>query len=661
MPDDREEKKEIFLGDLFAYSKILDISSNNDDFEKWLEEYHGIKLDEDIYPGYRFFVDCCLRAMIKEFHDREVFNFKRDKKLHRGWFRGVKLDDIPSSCEKTIFLKKLSNNVNPIIKSHNIDQFEMNKGIIDGLIRLAEEIGKRYTIPTITSDQGKSSLNRSVLFRLWDKFLEGSYGLPLIYKLRPVFIERSHNPKYLCIVYPGYLYTLQYVWYKFLGEDIFKKTPLTDLHEADQKYYQEVKPKIEQKRSSSIGLIGFNIDSEDLSETADSTESTEMESPSSYSREFRIESEVNWRCLDKYYQSMEKELKNIEKYLGLQERKTFKTLSPVDQKLLSEHLGIEISRGEKEDKNKTIEDFFLRYPVEVNNDEKSYGFNGVATFIRHLEGAVEIKERHNIKEKIQVRRIKHPSNEGYWYSYALLVGTGSFLADYSGWIVYFNCATDFSGSGNNMRKEAEKYISINKDKINVEEKVIGRNDFKEFLKDQSVSSVFTMVKHQSEISPHSQLDVSRSKNKIEKLLGDVRGKVVEFLLYNWLQENKQTKFDKIKCDRKISGNQIDVFTENENEINIYECKTSVSVEEMDKIIEQLTKKKDLFNDKEKDINLFLTYFREHYGFGNLKKKLEDTEIKIRYSPFEGIFREWDGKSKEDIDRIFKKGKREYFR
>ncbi|WP_342303788.1 hypothetical protein [Methanolobus sp. ZRKC5] len=58
------EDLELFNDNLSAdrilpFVNILKIVSKTDDFQEWMNTYHHIEVDEDIFLGYKFFMSVC--------------------------------------------------------------------------------------------------------------------------------------------------------------------------------------------------------------------------------------------------------------------------------------------------------------------------------------------------------------------------------------------------------------------------------------------------------------------------------------------------------------------------------------------------------------------------------------------------------------------------
>ncbi|MBD3211073.1 MAG: hypothetical protein GF311_00570 [Candidatus Lokiarchaeota archaeon] len=95
--------------------------------------------------------------------------------------------------------------------------------------------------------------------------------------------------------------------------------------------------------------------------------------------------------------------------------------------------------------------------------EKTKVFNGYLAFRFILYGAVEYKRRNNLNEKVKVIRFIHPYGSGRNdYSYAILIEASSFndIVDYNGWLVFFSCFNDHSGTDIQYFRRIESELQI---------------------------------------------------------------------------------------------------------------------------------------------------------------------------------------------------------
>ena len=95
-------------------------------------------------------------------------------------------------------------------------------------------------------------------------------------------------------------------------------------------------------------------------------------------------------------------------------------------------------------------------------DSCGYGsFNGVPAFASITYGYSKLRQVNGVKEPVLVRVFKHPEPpplKGNRYSYSILIQLTGIFSDSSGWLVFNDCATDFSGQGGLFFRQAKKVI-----------------------------------------------------------------------------------------------------------------------------------------------------------------------------------------------------------
>jgi len=151
--------------------------------------------------------------------------------------------------------------------------------------------------------------------------------------------------------------------------------------------------------------------------------------------------------------------------------------------------------------------------------QKNAIFNGVPAFVSTLIGSVELSRTFQSEEKVLVLRFKHPEwDSEYRYSYGILIpsfgSTG--ITDYSGWLVFFDCATDFSGFGGSLHQDAETFIGryLERGEIEVKEEVADIEMFKRYLAEKNVSSIFDQIKY---VVPPEELTEELTEPSVQRL------------------------------------------------------------------------------------------------------------------------------------------------
>lgn len=215
-------------------------------------------------------------------------------------------------------------------------------------------------------------------------------------------------------------------------------------------------------------------------------------------------------------------------------------------------------------------------------------FSGVPAFVSILVGLVNLSE-----DKVLVKIFKHPVEKGkYDYSYGILVpafgSTG--LTDYSGWLIFFGCATDYSGFGGSLYAQAKSFIDRFKENgaIEVEEIEIEKDVFKEYLKERSESSVFDRVIAQAPFGPSMVIDISKIEEEKRDFQENVRGLLFELMVYKWAWE--QGYYDEVKHNCIVNGEEIDIFSKKGDKIYLCECKVTIHKDEISKTSNQISRK-----------------------------------------------------------------------
>jgi len=232
---------------------------------------------------------------------------------------------------------------------------------------------------------------------------------------------------------------------------------------------------------------------------------------------------------------------------------------------------------------KKLDYHFLWYGVHVLDGSYST-FSGVPAFISTLLGLIELNKHYGVNEKVKVKIFKHPVRPGQnYYSFSILISVAMFYSDLSGWLVYYDCATDFSGFGGTLYREAKKIIDDlkSKDLVKVEEISVDKEIFKEYLKERSRISIFDTI------------IFSEKKRPLEDFLARYKGTIFEYIVYHWLNESKPE--GKVKLNTWVEKEEIDCIHEDEDVIEIYECKFTLHTDKIDETIDQIKRKVSALN------------------------------------------------------------------
>jgi len=405
--EDNIEKIKQESDEIFSFINILKIATNTFDFRKWLKEYHNIKNDDEIFEGYRFFLDTCVRGLLHSIIYENSLDLEEDFTFYRARFVGVELDDIPNTSEKTIFINNIWNLTRNIRKAKKWNEIIKAIKSLDELFNVFDALFKQYVSP-IKGFGKDDALKISTSFYTYIFLNDTHRGFPHVLLLTPI-LKFSKSEEYMEKTYLGYVHALQYLWFILVETKKFEEH-LKDLHKAHEIYSEEAGKLIE----SHTGFL-----------TSDRIVP-----------EGQLLKSKNWFALDMFFGTIKEEIiVPIESKFGI--AFTFDSLLIIsdtfDKKLISGFLEsneikqpkyLETAKSQKM-MAKKLNYLFFWYDVNVLDAQGSTVFNGVPAFISTIVGNVELSRISRNDEKVFVRRFKHPVKgvKGYNYSYRTSVKT----------------------------------------------------------------------------------------------------------------------------------------------------------------------------------------------------------------------------------------------
>jgi len=550
------EKKSIkSIDEILAALNILKITTNILDFEKWLKAYHKKEINNEVVQGYKFFITTTIRLLVNAIELDHSLGLREDFIFFRGRFEGIPIEEIPNTSEKTIFVKNTWSLSKPLRKARDWEDVKVSVERLKPLAEVFEEIYEN-AVPTIKI---KKDLALSAVTKFYTLIFlnDARRGIPYGY-ISTSTIKVSVSPEYLMKVFDGYALTLQYLWFKLLGEENFNKSCLKELHRASKIYSKKSEEYLE-----------------DLEERVKVKE---------------------WYALDMFFGRINEEIikpliNKLDLNLGFEPLLVIENFNKNVLKPLLSKEGLQdpeyFKKKSKNDVKKWLDFKLLWYNVEVLSSTGSI-FSGVPAFVSILVGSVNLSE-----DEVLVKIFKHPAEKGkYNYSYGILIpafgSTG--LTDYSGWLIFFDCATDYSGFGGSLYTQAKSFIDRFKENgaIEVEEIEVEEGVFQEYLKERSESSVFDRVVAQTSFGPSTVIDISKIEGEKRDFQEKVKGVLFELLVYKWVWE--QGYYDEVKHNHIVNGEEIDVFSKKGNKIYLCECKVTIHKDKINKTLNQINRK-----------------------------------------------------------------------
>ena len=535
---------------------IIKILSDFRGFYEWLEQYHEITNHKSFHAGYKYLVAICFQSLIETLFDYDPFGLKEDRALRRAHFVGKHLDDIPNSCEKTVFFKNIWLLTKNTRKTQSRDE-------------MAEEELKKVTklLPIILDGYAETKLsNKNEALKLVTMYYAHIFLIDTSME-RPKaalgsFFDEEPSSKFLENVFDGYVYGLQYLWYKLLSRNEFENSSLINLHRSEEVFGKKCQEYVDQK---------FSYDEEPENTYDDS----------------RKRAAYKWLCLNGFFKKIGTDV------IWHMERKTYKLITDSDNAVFSlkkinrqvvRELLIPVRKEPEYIQNdpesilKRLDTTFYWYPI-LQDSAKVFAFSRAIKFIAILKGLAQIFDEEVYNDRILVKMIRHPAGENkHDITLAILVGYQGPISDDSRWLVLFDCATDYSGAGMEIYQRICNSIKGLGARVEVETHVIQKSDFIAYLVEKNVSDIENANAH-------------KLRTEFERYAEKARGKFFEFVVYKWI--NTHFCFEYSDIDVYINGEQIDCYGKKDDVVELFECKLSLHSDEG--IVKQLERKSKAIN------------------------------------------------------------------
>jgi len=340
----------------------------------------------------------------------------------------------------------------------------------------------------------------------------------------------------------GYIYTLQFVWSQLVNDELYRGTPLSEIHESNTWFH-------------SIDL--FEEDSEEMPD-----ERTD---------------------LDRFFGELKEEVvRPLEVETGVE---IFDDILLLDQDAPRD-IFLDLTNREQETKLTRQEEFdyqLLWYPVEFL--KASNIFNGIPAFISLLSGTVNLKKLFADGEEVFICKFTHPVEPGNDYTYGVLIeASGSTgLADYSGWVMFYDCCGDYSGFAGSEHMQAETLIDqhLERDEIILREMEIEKDEFQELVSDKTIGERGSRLSE--------ELDLESERKRFQTKVRRARGLFVELISYYYLT-CRGYKSDDIDWSISLNAGELDIQIDTPQKIRFIECKYDPSNQNWEEEFEKLENK-----------------------------------------------------------------------
>ncbi|MDO9522437.1 MAG: hypothetical protein Q7J08_01855 [Methanocorpusculum sp.] len=604
-----------------------DILSDAKSFTSWIDKkYPDINIDE-LLPGYLYCIGLIVGWFAKGICYDETFGLTSDPAFDRAVFAGVPPEEMDRTCEKASLLYILSYDVKRIKSSKN---FSKSRHPLNDLKRNVLDIFANHLKENAYSDfpNSKNELYSHLIEgTIWLYFscIRGS-GIPYAEAFTPLHSSKEEDviiegtpewEEYIKsddygakdTIIRGYCYSLEYLIDQ-LFPNILDTECLKYLHNTENWY------EIQYIYDHLYGHIFLDLDNDH---------------------------EKDW-----YLYSFKNDTKLSKESLST----IFDKLNKIPNKSLQEEL----------------DKVFLWYHVGFL-DASAGPFSGMIAFRTLLIGAVTIKNQMKNPEQVQVRIFKHHCFKGYDYSYAILMeGYGSAM-DYSGWIVFFDTDTDYSGTGGYYHQLIDNDIQRYMQYLNVVSFEVKKETFEKYVMGIDVA---TQNEHSVSVIQRQDKEIARANQKVREIqkrlettqdvLHSARGLIMELLTYYDLSRSPDTSKN---LDWNIAQNkhEIDVtYVRNDGTVIFGECKVSAKTTDLDGEMKNLVNKMKDWKPKVGNKMGHFFFFdelseKEVANYNKLKMKYSRGDVVIgEYDVLsEKIYRDqnWKSKARDKLDYILK--------
>ncbi|KXB03298.1 hypothetical protein AKJ45_01945 [candidate division MSBL1 archaeon SCGC-AAA261F19] len=595
LKNDKYEKFTPSSDHVLGRIRIVELLSNVEEFRKWVWERHQISSDTKLIEGYRFLIEVGIRTLIDALAYDPFLGINEDFTFYRARHIGLNLRETPNTCDKTILIKNIWKHAKTIKKSKKWNELEKN----------TNEFRKKVLNVLKQSLEGNTSISAKLLNVEINEIVNALgilytniYLADIRHNGEPVgyyfqMLDSSVTPKYLKRTFEGYKYGLQFLLQKLTGEK-FKKTIIKDIHRVEE--------------------LDLGKPSEgELDPVA-----------------------KKWMSLHRLSSKLREEVvKPIQKEIGIEITSKSLIIDDVEKldfhALLKEHPPDPDYLSDNSDssvKKKVDRLLYWHSTIDVLDTRKVEVFSGVLAFSSVLAGQAEILRRTNRQEPVKILRFIHPNPEGgNDYSYGILIEayTLSGLADYSGWLIFYDCCGDYSGFAESEHAFAEAFVKSYKEKgaIEVEEFKIAKPLFRDILAEKITTDI------KSELI--KELDDKTKIQSLQSQLGETKGMLLELLAYSELIHKNPSK---IEWRYTFNGEEIDVIAKmiekSQEKLYFVECSTSTHDKELQDRVARWIKnpefKKDWAISEPPDVKLIRFFGKEPPP--QVKKRLAEKGIQV---------------------------------
>jgi len=488
---------------VFGTISILDNLLNLSKFRKFYKKYYKKELSDNYSKGYAFTISFAIYNFIEHVLMKpSILDLPRNELMERARFYGVPFNRMPCQSKTGKFIRNLSEINKEFLSVENWNDIKKVKKIVTRY--LLKPLKKTYIKNFEIDSETKENISKKELLSVFSMFEAYIYfndihhvrvAYNYAYDKKTVFSQFIKLPNNLKRqnFFEGYKISIDYLWFCLLGNSYRNYSSLNRIHKAK-----------------------------------------------------------TWKGFDKSFHKIRDEIiqKLEKKFYILSERKnTIFKKQKYDKEFFKEITKKLIKKTEGNNIEEKIDEVFMWYPVRIVCEELS--INCSIDFSVALKGVLDTTK----DEKIKVIRFIHPEDSGNLYSFAILIRGFGLISDYSHWWLFWDFATDFSGTGGLAYETVMNEIEKNKRRINLKTIKVSSGYLRKYSKDKYTK----------------ELEEGIKSYKINT--NEARGKLFELYVSQIFNKRGYKTYPRYK--KYFLGKEIDVLAilekKNKIELIIIEC------------------------------------------------------------------------------------------
>jgi len=531
------------LNKFLALTKLLTLLKY-DEFKSYLVS-QNVKNYDELFTGFKFYVKSICNNIMESISRGDFLFLEENMVIKRANFYGVPLSKLKNTCQKIIFLKNMKRLFESLYSSKDERDYRENFARTKGIfITMIDEYKNKIYLSKKFENENKEEiiLNLAIFWNYID-YNDTGRGFPkgIFFSLEESNEDEpffNRNRGNYLHLFEGYKYALVYVWDKLLSKE--QKTVFP----------------------------------------------------------YEIMQTTNWEELDSFFDQIRTRIiVPIEKVYSLSGETFFRFIGNIST-IIPTFFFEQVSEP-KLTFIEELEQLFLWYPIQALSSEAV--FSGASSCVITLEGSIGIKSRINIDEKVYVIRFIHPEHRGNSYSYAILIDTFGTIADYSGWLLFYEIGAEYGGFSYSSYRYVEDTLELYPDSFEIVDFKIETKELLRYIMSKSfnIEDVIEDKNIGQELEKILSKALSRYHKSQEENISlraeyaSSRGILLELIAYYYFNCKGGNVSLRYKNIDLIGQTDIDIISQKDNEILIISCMCSFDKEKIYKlnhIIESLKTK-----------------------------------------------------------------------